>query len=216
MVVESMTPHEVVNEYRRDFPEVYKKVLTFKKYNENKERRFMIKHKPQTPVTIFRFNYTSKSRNNFIIEGFSNSYSYWKKEGCIWNIFMDFYYHGGRNIIVCTHDDVDMIWLIPHFIQRYNERFLHSNVGDVAMTFLMRNKLFISMRDRQATYKDSFFIAVQDGVVLEERIMPNVACFKTFLSKDMLKGNQIDKNKQLGEILKDYYMEDSGLVLNRA
>ena len=215
MVVDNMTYEDVINEYIKDLPEVNNKIHTYHEYNRKKERRFMIKHKPQTLQTIFRFNYLTKNHNTFVLEAFTYNYAYWKKERCMLAMSMDFHYHGGRNLIFNAHGDTDLVWITPHFIQRYNERFLHSNGGDVAFTFLDRNNESFSMINTQENYDNSSFCTVNDGVILTQEIMPRVTCLKTFLSREMLKSIQIDKDKLLMKELNEYYKNECEYI-NRA
>jgi len=134
----------------------------------------MVKKKPKTVEYIFTINYKSKSNNNYILEVFTYNYAYWKKKGCVLDVAMDFHYHGGRNLLSIAYGDNDYIWISPHFMQRYKERFLQSDEKDIGMTFLRRNTNAANISTDCERYKGSLFCYVNDGIVLGHNILPKV------------------------------------------
>lgn len=208
MIVDSMTFEEVVNEYKKDHKTAFDKITKWELNNQHKIRRVMIKKKPKSLYYVYSTTYKTKNHNNFIIEAYACNYSHWKKEGLLYSVIMDFQYHGGRNLLMAGCDNSEYIWICPHFIQRYNERFLNSNEANVEITFLHRNQHIVHVNNASENYKSSRFGYVNDGVVLGHYILPNTFFYGTFLNRNMLFDSQINISDEVYIDYKEYLKTD--------
>ena len=208
MIVESMSYQEVIDEYKKDFPEMLSKIIALKNYNWDKEHRLMVKKKPKTPQIFFSANSKSKNNNNYILEAFTYSYAYWKKEGRLLNIVLDFQYQGGRNLLCNAYGDTSYYWIGSNFIQEYKDRFLHNDDSNAGVTFLHRNPTAVDFNFICGEYKGLSFTYVNDGIVLGHYVCPNVFYFGTFLNRDMLIGDEIDLSNMLSKNYEAFLKDD--------
>ena len=191
MLVPSMTDEEIRKEIEKDFPILYRKSLyvaaEIKKQNMPLQKKRIIK----------TFDYVSKNKNNWIYKIDIN-----KKITVL--VYLAYFYsdRGLTAIEVFNHSDV-LLFFSAHFFKRYNER-LHLNIvlpKDLLHKYIDDHVgyLFTTL-EKVNDNLESVFGTTPTGVVLgtyhKDLQYVNV---NTFITHDMLKGNQLENEKKLRE-----------------
>lgn len=213
MIVDSMTYEEVVAEFKNDWrnylPDVLPHIM-----NDNKYRRYMLKQaKDNVPVFFKPVEITSKRGNKYILQVNSKGKSDFKKNGLLFIIYM--YYHRPEGIYVVmlgsdgswtVSDDFYNIYT-PHFFDRYRERELkdiHKPKLQTIIDFFTHNATGRYINVDNEKYKDSIFYTVPTGVMLGSIYKDNIFELRTYITFDMLKGNQVDDSEILAARVKEY------------
>jgi hypothetical protein len=206
MIVPSMNSRELYAEIFSDYRIVSRKAY----YLALSLRRSAMKSKHKHVREIFE--YKSKQRNNWIIaidcfvKGYDSSTTVY---------YLDKY---GLNGISVNTDGVSLSHYTPHFLDRYNERFLK----DTDLSKLDLLKLFVVNNPIEAleeipdieSNQYKVFGRFNEGVGLGYKEVfseagNEIIHFKTFISNEMILDGQRDGFKTLGE----YYDETYGELL---
>lgn len=184
MLVPTMQEEELVIALRRDLPEV----LNFSDKKDTKFRRLVIKSN-RFPVYA-SCEYTSKSKNKWILflearnkkEYGDNSRLAWV---CLAQTAIGYYVYMphfvNKQILVNIYP--------PHFFSRFKLRMDLEETGvELVKRFFTYNYSYV-YEDIQGRVAGS----TKDGVVLGQRTVNNNFLFKTFITYDMLKGEQLEK-----------------------
>ncbi len=199
-----MNNQEIANEIAKD----QNMVLTKGIYLTNSLRRKALKSRDK--CARFIFDYISKNHNKWIIIS-----EYYKK--CQQFLAVAYYIDQfGFNAIMTDDDQVSLTHFTPHFLSRYNQRFLgQPNLSklEILKIFLEKNS-FGFVQYLPATYgmENGIFIKYEDGIGLgfyEDNKGPILRIFhlKTFITDDMIKGNQEDYLDQMAKLHKEYSIE---------
>jgi hypothetical protein len=187
MIVPAMTSKELLMEIARDYSMVMKKAM----YLTESLRRLAVKSKEKHIKRVF--DYKSKQKNNWLI-----IIDYYLKEPTFLVVvyYVDKY---GLNGIMVNSDQQTLTHYSPHFLERYNERFLHEpNISKVELLkrYLSKNSIsslkFVPDTDDM---KNRFFARSREGVGLGyiekmNSILNKIYHFKTFIANDMIFENQ--------------------------
>jgi hypothetical protein len=196
MFVPSMTLEEIRKEIDKDFPIVYRKA----QYVSEKLFRQIKPAKGKTYVKLY--DYLSKHKNRWI----------YKIDISKHETFVHFmtYFYGKKGLVVfgllSSEDSVNLF--TSHFLNRYNER-LNLNINKpegIIHYFLTETPAY------HLTYIETindefrkFFCVIPTGVILGIEDKKNkFRKMNTFLSNNMLKGNQVDLRNLLIQKLDEF------------
>lgn len=208
-----MNSQELYNEIMNDHRVVERKAY----YLALSLRRAALKSKPKHINKIYE--YRSKQRNNWIISIDCYAKGY---ESSATVYYLD--KHGLNGICVNT-DGVSLSHYNPHFLERYNERFLKN----MSLSKLDLLKLFVANNPFEAikeiparelkTYE--IFCRFNEGVGLGyKEVFDNggneIVHFKTFITNEMILDIQRDGFITLGEYYDETYSEQQKVNKRRA
>jgi hypothetical protein len=198
MIVPAMSEIEIQNELSND----YESCITRVQKDMNKYRRGIIKAS-KFPIYFKPIEHTSPSRNNFII--YVNAKS--KKDAFMPFVTIVGYYHRPEGIYAAmifpvAGEKFNMLIYPPHFFKRYKERYIKEDLNslEVIKTFFRNNPTYML----QAVEKENFRGSCIQGFVFGKFLNPTISIVKTFISCDMLKGEQTSLNDILLNELNDY------------
>ncbi len=201
MIVRTMSKDEVFSEAEQDFENVDRYIFN----NVKKYARMMIKSRNKHIDYVFK--YTSPMKNNWLINIKMDKKDF---------VFVGVIYDSDNNYYMLTGDRKTLIHYSPHFISRFNERFLNGscvNTFDVMKNFIPNNNRYSSKGNG---FDNQIFVVTEDGVcfgkVYGDKKGRIYKVFKTFINFDMLRSNQADDtidghnylNQYKEEILKEY------------
>lgn len=136
------------------------------------------------------------------------------------------YTKGHINFWMFPHDDSFCVHYTKHFLERYRERYLKDETIPIIKTIKMFTRanfssvLYWGDKDIDNPKDgDQYIGRYQDGMVLGELERPNdylwIFHHITYITFDMLKGEQIDIEKDAAEILnnrRDFLRKVSGII----
>jgi hypothetical protein len=201
MLVPSMTLPELRKEFEKDYSIVVRK-------SGYLARDIKHKFKPHGDQRIIKhYDYYSKYKNNWVIrvEGTKKLYSF---------AYMAYYYNEiGLAGVSRSFGDHSLMYFTSHFFKRYNER-LNLNLTlpkDIIRAYLDGNDTFYSqILEELSPGLFKMFAQMSRGWALGT-LDRNLKFLKmnTFITYEMLKGDQIEKNEALKGFL-DKYKADAG------
>lgn len=182
-----MTSQELCNEIFKDESVVISKAT----YLAKDIRRLALKSKEKYTEKIYE--YKSKQNNNWIIIIHAN-----KK---VIDTFYITYYldQYGLNGIMTANDKKSLLHYTPHFLERYNQRFLkQENLSkiEILKRFLSVNwHAFVNDTPDYGENKNCFFTRFREGIGLgyKEHVngyLNTIHHFKTYISPEMTFENQ--------------------------
>ena len=213
MIVDSMSYEEIVAEFKKDwhsyFPNVLPQIMEDKKY-----RRYMLKQTKDNVRVYFKpIELTSKRGNKYILQLSSKGKSDYKKSGLLFILYM--YYHRPEGIYVVMltskgsrtlEEDLYNVYT-PHLFDRYRERDLkdiHKPKMQTIIDFFQHNATGEFLTVDNVKYPNSIFVTVPTGVLLGSIYNEQIFELRTYVSFEMLKGNQIEDSEVLAASVKDY------------
>lgn len=193
MIVASMTEQEIRKEVLADMANAFR----WEDRNQNRFRRLVLKAS-RFPV-FSHYLYTSPRKNKWLILLQANSK---KEHSDLCRITFVVTYdspHGMYAILVSFIDgEPQLIYFAPHFFKRFKERMYLGLTGmELLIEFFRFNSGFVFDRTIKKINESQYFTEIAgsalDGVALGvESIYDNIL-FKTFVTYEMLKGQQIEK-----------------------
>ena len=195
MIVTSMTDEELLIEVSKDYGSCLSRVQ--KDYNFY--RRTIVKSS-KFPIYFKPIEYTSSRKNKFLL--FIEAKS--KKDST--NFLMTFvtYYlkpEGIYAIMIYPKSNYSKTIVIypPHFFERYKERYLGRDIDtlDSIKEFFRYNSSNIIQFTEGNYYRGS----CTHGFVFGEKLNENINILKTFITENMLKGDQNSLNTILSNEL---------------
>jgi hypothetical protein len=206
MIVPAMSVTEIQKELSMD----YEYCLARIQRDMNQYRRAIIKSS-KFPMCFKPVDCVTPSRNHFII--FLEAKS--KKNANDPFITLVGYYLRPEGIYAAmllptNGSDKHIIIYPPHFFERYKQRYLNEDVCslDAIKTYFRINPTNMLKFDNAKKFSGS----CNQGFVFGEMLSSNVLIIKTFISQDMLKGEQVDLNDKLLNQLSD--LNDSKISIN--
>ena len=172
--------------------------------------------KDNVPVFFKPIELTSKRGNKYILQINSKGKSDFKKKDLLFITYM--YYHRPEGIyavmvasqgVASSADDFYNIYT-PHFFDRYRERELkniHMPKMEAIIDFFTHNATSKHVEVESEKYKDSLFYTVPTGVMLGNKYNDYICEIKTYITFDMLRGNQVDNSEKLIDDIK-YHIEN--------
>ncbi len=193
MIVYTMDEKELIKEVELD----YFKVFNYSERLDNKWRRLVIKSR-RFPVKTNTL-YESPKKNKWILLFEARN----KKEiGDMSRVTFVCYYnspHGYYAIMpTFTNGKHHFIIYPPHFFSRFAKR-CKIELSGVALirNFFIENSTYVyDVQDKQInenTYRKEVYGTTKDGIALGFMSVNNNVLFKTFITYEMTKGEQIEK-----------------------
>jgi hypothetical protein len=193
MIVYGMSEKEMTQEVMSDMFNAFR----YEDRNQNKFRRQVLK---SSVFPVYRhIIYTSPRKNRWLILIEARS----KKEvGDLCRITYVTTHqtpHGVYAIMVSwVQGQPQLIFFPPHFFSRFRTRMGLNEYGmDLLIYFFRRNSSFVyEQQVRELTcdqYVTEIYGSTRDGVALGVATVEGNILFKTFVTYDMLKGEQIEK-----------------------
>ena len=213
MIVPSMNSKELLFEVFEDLEVVDRKGT----YLTQGLRRAAVKSKTKYVHRVF--NYKSPKNNSWLIY-----VDYYVKEPC-YTVVAYYYNQYGLNGILVDGGNQALIHFTPHFLERYNERFLHemgaTNLGLLKRFIQINSMQVIKAIQKIDIDKNQIFGRFKEGVGLGyEEVFHDKGKvfhhFKTFISNDMIRDNQIEHFNILGKHYDAYWEEVYGGGKRRA
>lgn len=204
MIVPTMNNHEIIKDVAKD---LYL-VLTKGEYLTENLRRKALKSKDKYANEIFE--YISKNNNHWLI------FSEYRKKKQIYFPVAYYIDKHGFNALIINKRDENISHLTPHFLARFNQRFLKQpNLSKKEILKIYLEKNFfgcIQYLPDTEEMKNGMFIKNEDGIALGyfENLsgsINRVYRFKTFITDDMIKRNQEDYMNQMTRAYKSYSLE---------
>lgn len=194
MIITTMSESEMVAEVTKDYFNAFR----YSDHLDKKFRRHVIKS-TRFPVKI-HFEYISPRKNKWLIffesrnkkEVFDNSRI---------SLVAIFDTKIGIHAVMGTFTDGKMHYIIypPHFFSRYRQRVLQNEIAtkDLIIRFFKENYSYVySVKDIQLTedkWQREVHGTTKEGVALGFQTAEGNILFKTFITYEMLKGEQIEK-----------------------
>lgn len=195
-----MTEKELIKEVKDD----YLNAFNYSNYHDNKFRRKVLKTKNFPART--HLHYFSPKKNNWIMFFEARN----KKEvGDMSRVTFASYFDSAHGFYVVmpsfTNERHHLIIYPPHFFKRYAERCNIDKTGVELIThFIKYNSSYVySVNDvelSETEYKKEIYGSTADGVALGLSTEEGNILFKTFITYNMSKGEQIEtfaKNEKL-------------------
>jgi hypothetical protein len=197
MIVPAMSITEIHKELSRD----YDYCLTRIQRDLNHYRRAIIKSS-KFPICFKPIDYVTPSRNHFILfleakskknanDPYVTFVGYYLRPEGIYAAMLIPDYGGEKKIILYP----------PHFFERYKQRYLNEDVCtlDAIKTYFRINPTNIIEFIDAKRFRGS----CNEGFVFGEMLNSNIFIVKTFVSKAMLKGEQVDLNEDFVNYLSE-------------
>lgn len=208
MIVSTMTfpeiSHEILTDYAGVLPRVAKSLQgRMHLYRKNA----MMTDKP---ITFRPIEFTSARNNKFIIVPKSNGKSDFRKKGLIFICLVSFRVNNYPYYAMVSLDGKNLGFYTLHLIQRYYERRFGDTEDitlDKVCKFFSENSITPIDDQDVPKYENSIFAKTENGILFGEKIDDHLNLFKTFITDDMAKGNQVKVSDGLRERLERYINE---------
>ncbi len=187
MIVKSMNSREIMNEIAKDYPMVLKKAI----YLTDSLRRAAVKSKNKHVYKTF--DYKTKRQNTWLI--IINYYV----NNPVLDVVLHYLDDYGLNGILVGVNLKTLIHYTPHFLERYNERFLkQSNISkkELLKQYVSNNDVgHAKISTEISTMTDRIFVRTREGIGLGcmeklNGIQNDYFHYKTFISNDMILRHQ--------------------------
>ena len=213
MVVETMTYKEIWSEINKD----YKGIIQYKLQDADKilRKKVIASSSTQKIIRISPIRFKSKSTNlNHCLIPYCLGKTDYKKNGMLFVLYSYIYRKYGIYAFSLNGEKYETLNVYtPHLFSRYRERFLDDSslkMEEVMEEFFINNVVSPIEEINNEKYPDSFFSTVKDGVLLGVKQPDNILEFKTFLSSELLRNQQIDLHNSQNEGNKKYLEEIYG------
>lgn len=182
MLVTTMNEVEAIKEISEDLPSL----MRYIDHQEKDFRRMVIK---ATKFPVYQtIEYVSPRKNRWIaIHEARNKSMYFDR--CIVTFFVTYNAPGGLYAILVTlyNGAAKYVFYCPHFFSRYAERMDLNLTGiDLLKCYFKRNANYVFTRKHPDVVGTA-----QDGIALGFETEYGNFMFKTFVSNEMLKGEQV-------------------------
>ena len=203
MIVETMTDLELLDEVRKDYDEITDYCLSLCQNSAYKRR--MQWGRPKGGKFVIPINdWKSSGGNlyNFVIT--TSSWNEFKKGFFDLSTMTFFKRNKAQNAIRVMHDKDERLGIeifTSHFIERYNQRFLHQphlSCKEALQLYMEHNKATVIKRLKSSKYEGNVMVASSEGYSFGT-FENDILLHKTFVSRDMLFGNQFDDGNFLDE-----------------
>ena len=212
MIVDSMTYQEIAAEVKKDYHSYieFRKDMAFGMLS--KYRRYMLKEAKDNQQVFFKpINFTTPSGNTYVIQYNSKGRSDYKRNPLLFIPYMYFYRPDGIYAVMITGDKFDCFsFYTPHLFDRYRERELKDINKPKLQTILdfFRNNATTTFQSvDNAKYENSIFNVSPKGVLLGSQLSEYIYEYRTYITFDMLRGEQIDRKDKLQDAVK-YYIDN--------
>ena len=212
MAKKLLTNEELVAEFRHD----WKTNLWDRCYgtmSDPKYRKYILKNVKNDQRHYFKPVKLEENGNTYILQIDTKGRSDYKKNGLLFIIYKLYTRKEGTYAMMQytlrSKPDEDKYCIYPpHLFERYRERALKdtdlSEEETIFKFFQNDNATFKNIHKHHEKYSNSLFCVTTDGVMLGEKLDDTLMIAKTYISHDMLKGNQVDDKEAIMEWLLDH------------
>ncbi len=202
MLVPQMSMEEMIKEVKNDLP------ILERKSGYHAVKLFKICSPIGAKTVIRLFDYYSKHKNKWI---YKIHLSKQERTGAYITYFES---EKGLCAIMPTtlaNNNIHVFFLTSHFFNRYNERLqlklIHPK--DIISHFILHNEKLQSELIKEVNqYVYEIFAVTVEGVLLGHHDTKlNVVYINTFITHDMLKGEQVDRYKHMSSLLDEFLKE---------
>ena len=197
-----MNSEELVREIIKDYPMVLRKG----EYALKDLRRPALKSKNKHVQKIF--DYESKNKNKWII------FCDYHTKDPLWYIVIYFVNKSGLQAYLVDDNKRVLYHYSGHFLERYNERFLHEpslSKIEILKRYLSKNaSAYIEVHPETEKYQHPVFGRAKEGVVfgnVELQGIWSIIHVRTFISNDMIHEGQQERFDATGDFYKKYWDE---------
>ena len=202
MIVKSMNSKELTNEIAKDYPIVVRKAI----YLTESLRREAVKSKNK--YVHRTFDYKSQRQNNWLI-----IVNYHVNDP-LFNVVCHYIDDHGLNGIMVGADNKSLMHYTPHFLERYNERFLQqSNISkkELLIRYISNNSVGHTQVSLDNNI-DRTFVRTREGIGLGcleklDGIQNLYTHYKTFISNSMILRHQQETFDLTGQEYEKYWNE---------
>ena len=205
MIVKAMNSKEIMNEIAKDYPTVMKKA----NYLTESLRREAVKSKNKCVHRVF--DYKSQRQNNWII------ITHYYVDDPTFTVLLHYLDDHGLNGIIVSTDNQTLFHYNPHFLERYNERYL--NQPNISKKDLLKHYAFNNAVSTLQIEKDMdsgierFFSRSREGVGLGlvekvQGVQNLIYHYKTFISNTMIFRSQDEIFDIAGREYEKYWNEN--------
>ena len=207
MIVETMTDLELLDEVRKDYDEMNAYCFSLCKNTVYKRR--MKWGRPKGDKFVIRINDWKSSRGN--VYNFVVKTSGWRdfKKGIFDTVTTTFFKRNKAQnairLMFGQDGDPGIEIFTSHFINRYNQRFLHKpylSRKEALQLYMDNNHTTVIKSFQSPKYDCNVMIAAAEGYSFG-KFENDILLHKTFVSRDMLYGNQFDDANFLDEAVAD-------------
>ena len=208
MIVETMTNRELLAEIENDFPEIAKFIVDIK-YNTAYKKRLQW-GRPKNGEFVIRINDWKSSNGNaytYFIK--TRNWSEFRKglfRVCSVTFFRRKNALNAIRVLLGKDGEPSMEIFTSHFIDRYNQRFLKQPFlpkKEVVMQFVDRDEHLVMHKLESSKYDHSVMIGTKDGYIFGNYEDTQIKVYKTFVTREMLFGDQYDRADHLDELVND-------------
>ena len=203
MIVETMTDLELLYEVRKDLVEINDYFMSLCQNSAYKKR--MQWGRPKGGKFVIRINDWKSSRGNlynFVIKTTGwNDFKSGIIEPSATTFFKRDKAQNAIRLVFNKDGDLGIEVFTSHFIDRYNQRFLHQPYltrKEALQLYLDRNNSTVIRSFDSSKYEYNVMVATNEGYSFGKH-ENSILLHKTFVSRDMLFGNQFDDADFLDE-----------------
>lgn len=206
MILPSMTYQEIANTIKRDWEQDL-----YRGYNScfGMREKYGIYVQKHVKANEFHFfgarQKTTKDKNNYIFLFYTHGKEQYNRVGILRNFWLEYERRDGVHAVHFNHLSLDeYTFYVPHFFERYKERFLDikfpdhdcDKLQDIIQVYFMSNELVKAQPQDNPKYPGGIFASVMDGICLGVDLGNGIWEFRTFVSFELLKGNQVAISKE--------------------
>ncbi len=204
MIVPSMNLDELKKEIDKDHAILFRKSVFV---GHQLEREYRLKSNERKKIS---YDYFSKHKNNWVY------FFDITKNNTVCSFMIYYYSDRGLNAFLKLDDNTSFVFFSAHFFTRYNERLKLNYTSPKQMIhyFISNNTGFIFQKiDMIDNTRYKFFCKFKDGIALGTMdLETKIYKMNTFITQDMLFGDQQDLNDNLNKQL-DKYLQDSKILV---
>ena len=171
-----------------------------KRLNDKKYRKYIVKYGQSKKMIYFKpFDIETKRRNRFVVLPFCKGKSSFKKLGMGGIVVSLFYYDKYPYIAWVTNDFTSIVFFKKHLFERYNQRFVQDEImfSESLIFDYFKSNMLLCADCQHEDGSNGIVGVVRDGVLFGERLSGSVIIYKTYITVDMLRKEQMGKYKKV-------------------
>lgn len=210
MITNAMNYQEIAATFKRDFENELANLYQTCFGLRAKYGKYVCQNVgPEQYKFLGKKEYISKNKNKYVFLFCTRGKKQYKQMGIERNYWLEYMRSDGIHAVRFNHETGrDFTFYTPHFFDRYRERFLEPQFDiedwtkpDVIEDYFKNNVVFNARPMNDPRYPNSLFVVSEDGIALGEDIGKGIWEFRTFITFEMLKGNQVNISEEEGKFL---------------
>lgn len=210
MITDRMTYQEIAEAVRNDWSNELRNCYINCFGQRKAFGKIMLKDmKPDVFHFLGRREKLTKAKNKYVFLFYSQGKAQFKHEGPLRSFRLEYLRKDGLHAVkINVFNTQEVTFYTPHFFDRYRERFLEKEYiidgwtkEDVMDDFFMNNVGEICQSQNNPKYPDGIFLTTDSGVILGVDLGDGLWEYRTFVTFDMLKGNQIEDSNEEAALL---------------